>query len=213
MQEAENSAIKYIFEHSSPEPEVLSKLSRETWLTTVSPQMLAGHIQGSLLRMISKMLNPDMILEIGTFTGYSAICLASGLKPDGKLHTIDINPELEEISKRYFRLAGLSNQIVWHCGDALQLLPKFTQLFDLVYLDAAKELYVELYELIIPLLRPGGFIIADNVLWHGKVTDPAFDDDKDTLCIRKFNNHVRKDSRCENLILPLRDGIMLIRKK
>lgn len=213
MQDTVNRIDQYIFDHSSPEPVVLSQLSRETWLTKVTPQMMAGHVQGSFLRMISQMASPDAILEVGTFTGYSAICLAAGLKPGGKLHTIEIDPELEEIAVRYFRLAGLSDQIIWHCGDAMQILPKFTLQFDLAYLDASKELYVDLYELMIPLLRPGGLIIADNVLWQGKVTDPNFESDKDTGYIRRFNKHVANDPRCENLILPLRDGIMLIRKK
>ncbi|HHN48886.1 MAG TPA: O-methyltransferase [Bacteroidales bacterium] len=199
--------------HSSPEPEVLQKLFRETWLKIYAPQMIAGHEQGSLLRMISQMINPRHILEIGTFTGYSAICLAAGLEEGGKLHTIEINPELEEIATRYFLEAGLSDKIIQHFGDARQIIPTLDIKFGLVFIDASKEHYIDFYELAMEKLHSSGFILADNALWYGKVANPAVLNDKDTDSIRKFNIHVQNDPRVENLILPVRDGLMLIRKK
>ena len=203
----------YILAHSSPEPEVLQKLFRETWVKVYAPQMISGHEQGSLLRMISQMINPQHILEIGTFTGYSAICLATGLKEGGMLHTIEINPELEEMASRYFRESGSNHKITQHIGDALQIIPTLKITFDLVFIDAGKEHYIDFYELAMKKLRSGGFILADNALWYGKVADPSVVNDKDTDSIRKFNIHVQNDSRVENLILPVRDGLMLIRKK
>ncbi len=210
----ENRQIKdYILAHSSPEPEVLQKLFRETWVKIYAPQMISGHEQGSLLRMISQMINPRHILEIGTFTGYSAICLAAGLQEGGKLHTIELNSELEEIATRYFLEAGLSDKIIQHFGDARQIIPTLDIKFGLVFIDAGKEHYIEFYELAMEKLRSGGFILADNALWYGKVADQAVLNDKDTDSIRKFNIHVKNDPRVENLILPVRDGLMLIRKK
>lgn len=203
---------EYALAHSSPEPEVLGKLYRETWAKVYAPQMIAGHAQGSLLRMISHMIRPLKILEIGTFTGYSAICLASGMKENGKLHTIELNRELEEIASRYFYEAGLSGKIIQHFGDARQIIPTLDQLFDLIYIDAGKELYVELYEMSLNKLKTGGFILADNALWFGKAADNAVVNDKDTLAIRRFNTHVQNDPRTENLLLPFGDGVMLIKR-
>lgn len=203
----------YVIAHSSYEPEVLQQLYRETWAKIYAPQMIAGHMQGSLLRMISQMINPKNILEIGTFTGYSAICLAVGLQADGRLHTIELNREFEEIAARYIEMAGLSEKITRHFGDAREIIPTLDIVFDLVYIDAAKEFYVEFYEMAMERLCSGGFILADNALWYGKVADPAVMNDKDTDAIRKFNFHVQCDLRTENLLLPFRDGIMLIRKK
>jgi caffeoyl-CoA O-methyltransferase len=203
----------YINAHSSYEPEVLQQLYRETWTKIYAPQMIAGHIQGSLLRMLSQMINPATILEIGTFTGYSAICLAMGLQKGGQLHTIELNRELEEIASRYIEMAGLSEKINRHYGDAREIIPALDMEFDLVYIDAAKEFYVEFYGMAMEKLRNGGFILADNALWYGKAADPAVMNDKDTDAIRRFNFHVQSDPRTENLILPVRDGIMLIRKK
>lgn len=214
METGNHSSVNdYILAHSTPESDVLRELYRETWTKVYAPQMIAGHIQGSLLRMISRMINPEFILEIGTFTGYSAICLAGGLKHNGKLHTVEINRELEEIAARYIERSGLSNRIIRHYGDALQIVPTLRKHFDLVYIDAAKELYIDFYEISLEKLRPGGFILADNALWYGKVADPSVINDKDTDAIRKFNYHVQSDSRTENLILAVQDGLMLIRKK
>ncbi|MDP2424390.1 MAG: O-methyltransferase [Bacteroidales bacterium] len=203
----------YILAHTSLESEVLQKLHRETWAKVYAPQMIASHLQGSLLRMISYMIRPQRVLEVGTFTGYSAICLAAGLAEGGKLHTIEINRELEEIAVRYITEAGLENSIVRHYGEARNIIPALDCLFDLVYIDACKEQYIDFYELIIPKLRSGDFILADNALWYGKVSDPSVVNEKDTDAIRSFNNHVQRDARTENMILPFEDGIMLIRKK
>lgn len=214
MENQTNQSINdYVLAHSSHEAEVLQQLYRETWTRVYAPQMIAGHIQGSLLRMVSQMIKPKNILEIGTFTGYSAICLAAGLQEGGKLQTIEMNKELEEIAARYIGLAGLSDKIVRHYGDALKIIPGLDLAFDLIYIDAAKELYIEFYEMAIEKLQPGGFILADNALWYGRVADPSVTDDKDTNAIRQFNYHVQSDPRTENMILPVRDGIMLIRKK
>lgn len=208
----QNSESDYILAHSSPEPEILQQLYRETWAKVYAPQMIAGHLQGSFLRMISNMIRPLSILEIGTFTGYSAICLAAGLQDGGMLHTIELNRELEEIAARYIELAGLSKKITRHYGDALHIIPGLEIDFNLVYIDAAKEFYIEFYEMVIPKLQTGGFILTDNALWYGKVADPAVLNDKDTDAIRRFNDHVQSDPRTENLIIPFRDGIMLIKK-
>ena len=214
MEISENNSVnKYIAEHTSPEPAILQQLYRETWAKVYAPQMIAGHLQGSLLRMLSQMIRPSEVLEIGTFTGYSAICLAAGLSPDGKLHTIEINEELGEIASRYFKDAGLSHKVICYYGNALNIIPKLDLQFDLVYIDAAKELYINFYELALEKLRPGGFILADNALWYNKVADPEVKNDKDTDAIRQFNDHVHNDPRTENLILPFCDGILVIRKR
>lgn len=210
---ANTSPNDYIIAHSTHETDVLRELYRETWTKVYAPQMIAGHIQGSLLRMISRMINPESILEIGTFTGYSAICLAEGLKENGKLHTVELNSELEEIAARYIEKSRLSEKIIRHYGDALLIIPMLNQQFDLVYIDAAKELYIDFYEMSLEKLRPGGFILADNALWYGKVADPSVTNDKDTNAIRKFNYHVQCDPRTENMILAVQDGLMLVRKK
>ncbi len=208
-----NSAIEtYITDHTSPEDDLLKRLNRETHLKVLNPRMLSGHVQGRFLEMISKMIRPQRILEIGTYTGYSAICLAKGLAGNGILHTIEVNPELEEFAKRYFREAGLESQIIQHGGDALELIPQIDETFDLVFIDAAKESYLDYYHLIFDKVRKGGFILADNALWDGKVVDPNQVQDKETQGIMAFNDFIRKDDRVENLLLSLRDGIMIIRK-
>ena len=208
-----NSAIEtYITDHTSPEDDLLKRLNRETHLKVLNPRMLSGHVQGRFLEMISKMIRPQRILEIGTYTGYSAICLAKGLAGNGILHTIEVNPELEEFAKRYFREAGLESQIIQHGGDALELIPQIDETFDLVFIDAAKESYLDYYHLIFDKVRKGGFILADNALWDGKVVDPNQVQDKETQGIIAFNDFIRKDDRVENLLLSLRDGIMIIRK-
>jgi predicted O-methyltransferase YrrM len=203
---------KYISDHTSPEDEVLAKLNRETHLKVLYPRMLSGHVQGRILEMISRMIQPRSILEIGTYTGYSAICLAKGLAKDGILHTIEINPELEEIAGRYFGEAGLESCIVRHTGDALELIPQMNKQFDLVFIDAAKEHYPDYYRLVFNKVRPGGFILADNALWDGKVVYPENISDKETSGIMKFNDLVHQDERVENVLLSDRDGLMIIRK-
>ena len=211
MKDIENITL-YAQKHTTPEDEILHRLYRETNLTTVYPRMLSGHLQGQLLKMISQMISPSRILEIGTFTGYSAICMARGLAHDGILHTIDINDELAETAKRYFRLAGLENAIVMHVGDAIRIIPEIDENFDLVFIDGDKEEYLQYYEKVFPKINRGGFILADNVLWGGKVLAEYGDDDKETRCIREFNAFVAADDRVERLLLPFRDGIFMIRK-
>jgi predicted O-methyltransferase YrrM len=203
---------KYIQDHTSPEDEILARLNRETHLKVLNPRMLSGHVQGKFLEMVSRMINPSRILEIGTYTGYSAICLAKGLAGNGILHTIEVNPELKEFAKRYFREAGLEKQIIQHTGDAVDIIPRIDELFDLVFIDAAKENYLHYYQLIFDKVRPGGFILADNALWDGKVVDPPENQDKETRGIATFNDYIQKDDRVENVLLSVRDGIMLVRK-
>ncbi|MBN1197791.1 MAG: O-methyltransferase [Bacteroidales bacterium] len=216
--------IEYARKNTTPVSEILYQLTRETHLTQVSPQMLAGTIQGAMLQMISRMIRPNRILEIGTFTGYSAICLAAGLTPPpdllpgkgrdrgGVLHTIEINPELESIIRKYLHEASLTDAVVLHIGDAMKIIPTLDDTWDLVYLDADKPRYPDYYNLLFPRIRPGGFILADNVLWDGKVLDPPEKWDKDTRGITAFNQLVQLDTRVENLLLPVRDGLMIIRK-
>ncbi len=202
----------YAKAHSQKEDPVLQQLYRETWLKVYAPQMIAGHQAGSLLRMISMMIRPHFILEVGTFTGYSAICLADGLEEGGHLHTIEINPELEEMAAKYFKAAGMAGKITQHIGDALTIIPNLSQVFDLVYIDAGKDCYVDIYELSLPKVRKGGFILADNALWYGKVAGVSDKKDKDTEAVRHFNKHVHDDPRTENLLLPVGDGVMIARK-
>jgi predicted O-methyltransferase YrrM len=216
---------EYAETHTSDELPLLIKLSRETHLTQVYPRMLAGNLQGTFLRMISAMIRPERILEIGTFTGYSAINLAMGLVTSplspllkergeeiGLLHTIEVNPELEEIIRRYIYEAGLEDKIILHIGDALEIIPTLKEQWDLIYIDADKPNYLNYYKILFDHLRPGGFFLADNALWGGKVLQPKKKHDKDTLGIIEFNEFVQQDDRVENLLLPIRDGIMIIRK-
>lgn len=217
---------EYARGNTTPVSEILYKLTRETHLSQVSPQMLAGSVQGVLLQMISRMIGPNRILEIGTFTGYSAICLAAGITPPpnplhrkgrglggGVLHTIEINPELESIILKYLDEASLADTVVLHIGDAMNIIPTLEEIWDLVYIDADKSRYPDYYNLVLPRVRPGGFILADNVLWDGKVLDPPERWDKDTKGIAAFNQQVQRDERVENLLLPVRDGLMIIRKR
>ena len=203
----------YILQHSDAEDTLLAELDRETSLKVINSRMLSGHLQGSILRMLSKMIAPRSVLELGTYTGYSAICLASGLSPGGKLITIEINDELESIALRYFKKAGLGEVIQLRIGDALVILPGMTEQFDLVYIDADKKHYTEYYSAIFDRVVPGGWILADNTLWDGKVLDYAGSNDLQTEGIIAFNQHVAADQRVEKVILPIRDGLTLIRKK
>jgi caffeoyl-CoA O-methyltransferase len=203
---------EYILKYSSPEDEVLHRLNRETHLTTVYPRMLSGPLQGKFLEMVCFMIRPMRILEIGTFTGYSAICMAKGLAEGGVVHTIDINDELAETAMRYFREAKLEHRIQMHIGDAVHVIPGLTEVFDLIFIDGDKEQYIDYYKAIIPKLRKGGFILVDNVLWSGKVLPDCRESDKETVCIREFNNFIKNDKRIEKLLLPFRDGIYILRK-
>ena len=201
---------KYITEHSSPEDSLLTELYRETNIRFVNPNMSTGHIQGKLLEFISGMINPEMILEIGTFTGYSAICLAKGLRKDGKLYTIEINDELKEFSRSYFIRAGFEESIIQLTGSAIDIIPSLDKSFDLVYIDGDKREYVDYYKVIIDKMKPGGFIIADNVLWGEKVLD-ADTRNAQTRGIIEFNEMIRQQNNIEKVILPIRDGIMIIK--
>jgi caffeoyl-CoA O-methyltransferase len=202
---------KYVHEHSSPEDPVLEDLYRQTYIKFVNPNMLSGHLQGKLLEFISKMVSPETILEIGTYAGYSAICLARGLKPGGKLYTTEINDEMSEFSHSYFRKAGLEDSIVQLTGRAQDTIPGLNIKFDLAFIDGDKREYKEYYNIIIRKMKPGGYIIVDNVLWGGKVLDRNTKDPH-TRGIIEFNEMIRNQKNIENIILPIRDGLMLIRK-
>jgi caffeoyl-CoA O-methyltransferase len=212
MSSPEDLIAEYALRHSSAEDDILYGLSRETHLRTVYPRMLSGALQGRLLEMISHMLKPMKILEIGTFTGYSGICLTRGLAEGGILHTIDINEETTLIARKYFNLAGLSEKIVVHTGNALDIIPTLDEQFDLAFIDGDKEQYVPYYNAVFEKLKTGGFILADNVLWGGKVVNVSNYADKETKGILDFNTFVLQDDRIEKLLIPLRDGLFLIRK-
>lgn len=204
---------EYALKHSEPELEVLYNLNRETNLKCTSPQMLSGHMQGLMLQLFSKMIQPKYILEIGTFTGYSAICFAQGLQKGGELHTIDVNEERREMVERYVQEAGLQDRIKLHIGSAVNILPTLNYEFDLVFIDADKKNYSLYYDLVFDKVKQGGFIIADNVLWSGKILNSPMRMDIDTRAIYDFNEKISKDSRVEKMLLPLRDGLMIVRKK
>jgi caffeoyl-CoA O-methyltransferase len=204
---------KYILNHIDEEDPVLQELDRETHLKVLGARMLSGNLQGQVLTMLSKMIHPERILEVGTFTGYSAICLAKGLTENGKLITIEVDDELESFSKKYFEKAGLAGKIEQRIGPALEIIPEIDETFDLVFLDADKHEYVDYYNLIFEKVRRGGYIIADNTLWSDKVLEQPSPDDLQTRGIIAFNEMIKTDSRVEKVILPLRDGLTIIRKK
>ena len=208
---------EYISNHSTPENDILASITRETHLHVLNPHMLSGHVQGRVLSMISFMLCPKRILELGTFTGYSALCLAEGLAEGGKVVTIEHNDELEDTIRRNFAKSPLSDRIELIIGDAKEILsnvqcPISNVQYDLVFMDADKREYCAYLDLIYPLVPVGGFILADNTLWDGHIIDPAYDKDKQTLGLRAFNDKVAADERFEQVILPLRDGLTIIRK-
>jgi len=202
----------YCETHSSNESDLLYRLNRETHLKVLNPRMLAGKLQGGFLSMISKMLKPSNILEIGTFTGYSALCLAEGLQHDGELHTIEIDVELEWIITKYFNVSEHREKLHLHIGNALEIIPKLNKTWDLVFMDAEKTEYLQYYEMVLPYVRNGGFLLIDNVLWDGKVVEPIAKNDTNTQAIVELNRFVQNDSRVNNLFLPLRDGLLLIEK-
>ncbi len=207
-----NELNQYIKDFTSPEDKVLYELQRETNLKVLYPRMISGPVQGRFLEMVSYMIQPENVLEIGTYTGYSAICFAKGLAKPGQVHTVELNPELCDFANKYFKMAGVSEKIVQHIGNALEIIPQLDKQWDLVFLDADKENYLNYYHLVFDKLKKGGFILADNVLWDGKVLNPQLNNDKETIGIIEFNNFVKSDKRVENLLLPLRDGIMILRK-
>jgi len=208
----------YIESHTTPEPELLSRITRDTNLHILNAHMLSGQVQGELLRMLSRMIRPKRILELGTFTGYSALCLADGLQPDGELITIEHNDELEETIRRNIGQSPLCARIRVIIGDAVEILKDWSlasesqELFDLVFIDADKREYSTYYRLVFPLVKPGGFILADNTLWDGHVIDSAYDKDKQTVALREFNRLIADDERVSQVILPLRDGLTIIYK-
>ena len=203
---------EYIFEHLGLENSVLAELFRYTNLNVLYPGMASGHEQGRLLSMLSYMVNPELILEIGTFTGYSTICLAEGMKADGLLHTIEKDDERAEIASVFFEKAGIADRVVLHIGDALEIIPKLGMVFDLVFIDAAKKQYLEYYHLVFNRVKPGGYILVDNILWYGKVADRQVRDE--TTCqLRRFNDFVRRDTRIERAIVQNRDGLFILRKR
>jgi len=203
----------YAEKHTEEESPVLKKLNRETHLKVMHPRMLSGHMQGKLLQTFSQMMQPRQILEIGTYTGYSAICLSAGLCEGGILHTIDVNAELEDMVRQYFHEAGIEEKIKYYIGHALEIIPTINEIFDLVFIDADKENYLNYYKMVFDKVRKGGYIIADNVLWDGKVLTTPKSNDTETKGIIEFNEFVHHDDRVENMLLPIRDGLMVMRKK
>ena len=204
---------KYVLAHSAPEGDYLYRLYRATNIHTIHGRMASGHLQGRLLKMLVSMIRPKNILEVGTFSGYSAICMAEGLDEGGKVWTFEINDEMEDFTRPWIENSPVADKIDFRIGDANIEAPKLGVTFDLAFVDGDKRTYVETYEMVLRLLRPGGYIIADNTLWDGHVTDPAYDHDHQTQGIRQFNDHVAADDRVEQVIVPLRDGLTLIRKK
>ena len=202
----------YIDNHSSDESDILYELRRETELKCLNPIMLSGKIQGNFLAIISKLIKPFNVLEIGTYTGYSTLCIAKGLNPVGMIHTIDKNEELLQIQNKYFEKSGLRNQIKQYTGDALAIIPKLKFDFDMVFLDADKENYVKYLELISPILKPGGVLLTDNVLWHGKIVESSKNQDRVTRLIDNFNKKIIEDKSLKTVMLPIRDGISLTLK-
>lgn len=202
----------YCDEVTSPESPLLYELNRQTHLKMINPRMLSGHFQGRLLSMISKMIDPKRILEIGTYTGYAALCLAEGLTDDGKLYTIDINEELEDFMRSFIERSDYNDKIQCLIGNAIDIIPTLDEEFDLIFIDADKRNYPNYYELVLPKVKKGGFILSDNVLWSGKVVEDKSTFDIDTQIIDQFNRMIQEDPRVENILLPIRDGIMIARK-
>ena len=204
---------KYVREHSDPEGDYLYRLYRATNIYLLHGRMASGHLQGRLLKMIVRMIRPKNILEVGTFSGYSAICLAEGLDEGGKVYTFEINDEQEDFTRPWIEGSHLADKIEFIIGDAIQEAPKLGVVFDMAFIDGDKRTYIETYEMAMKVVRKGGFILADNTLWDGHVTDPAYDKDQQTIGIRRFNDYIANDKRAEKGILPIRDGLTLIRIK
>ena len=203
----------YVTEHTQAEPELLQQLNRETQAKVLQPRMLSGHYQGRMLSMVSKLVAPTTILEIGTYTGYAALCLMEGIRKNGTLHTIDINEELYDMQRRYFDLSGYGTQMVQHTGNALEVIPKLDATFDLVFIDADKENYAKYFELVLPKMNSGGVILSDNVLWSGKVLTTPKDDDVDTQALIAYNKLLNNHPDVETIMLPIRDGLTITRVK
>lgn len=204
---------EYILSHSDDEGELLAALNRDANVNLLRPRMLSGHLQGRILKMSCRMLAPKRVLEIGTYTAYATLCMAEGMAPDGRIHTIEINDEMEDFINKYLDRSPHKEKITVHFGDALEVIPKLGGEFDLVFIDADKRLYSEYYDLVFPMVRPGGLILADNTLWDGHVVEVPRSADKQTLGIMAFNDKIKRDDRVEKVILPLRDGLTMIWKK
>ncbi|AJR03635.1 O-methyltransferase [Siansivirga zeaxanthinifaciens] len=202
----------YVVAHSEAEPELLQQLTRETYQKILQPIMLSGPYQGRVLSMISKLKHPKYILELGTFTGYATLCLAEGVQKDGEVHTIDVNEELVDFQRKYFDKSGYGHQIFQHLGNALEVIPQLDLMFDLVFIDADKPNYVNYFHAIIDKLNPGGIILSDNVLWHGKVVEPLDAKDTSTKAVLDYNTLLKNDPRIETVLLPIRDGLTVSRK-
>ena len=203
----------FVTRFTEKEPDTLAQLNHETWEKVLIPRMLSGHFQGRVLSMLSHMIKPSAILEIGTYTGYSAICFAEGLQKNGIIHTIDINEELEPIVNRYIEKSNLKDTIINHIGNALELIPTLKEQFDIVFIDADKSNYSNYYDLVFDKVKSGGYIIADNVLWSGKVIEPKENLDPDTIALIEYSEKIQNDSRVQNILFPIRDGLMIARKK
>ena len=202
----------YAEKFTTEEGDILAELNRETYAKVMTPRMLSGHLQGQVLRMFSQMIRPKNILEIGTYTGYSALCMVDGLQDGGKLITMDVNEELHDMIRRYISKAGKEDRIELRIGNALQIIPTLHQTFDLVFIDADKENYPNYFDLVFDKLNPGGYIIADNVLWSGKVLQPDAELDKDTIALKEYAKKLKQDPRVETVLLPVRDGLLVARK-
>ena len=203
---------QYCCSHTADENELLKRINRETHLEVLQPRMLSGHFQGRVLSMLSKMIQPKRILEIGTYTGYSALCLAEGLTENGRLITVDVNPELEEMVDKYIQKSPFKNQIQQIIGNGMDVIPTLNEEFDIVFIDADKRNYAAYYDLVFDKVRKGGYIISDNVLWSGKVVNEYEKSDLDTKILKDFNAQLHNDPRVENVLLPIRDGLMIVRK-
>lgn len=197
--------------HSEDEPELLIALHKETHQKILQPRMLSGHFQGRILSIISKLINPEHILEIGTYTGYATLCLAEGLKENGTIDTLDINEELYDFQRKYFDLSPWGNQITQHLGDAVEIIPTLNKKFDLVFIDADKENYIAYFNIVVPMMKKGGIILSDNVLWSGKVLEPLKPNDKSTPILLEYNKLLKEDPRVETVLLPIRDGLTVSR--
>lgn len=204
---------EYILDHIDQESELLKQLDRDAHVNLLRPRMLSGHLQGKMLKMFCRMMQPRYILEIGTYTGYASLCLAEGAPDDAEIHTIEVNDELEDFILKHLHRSKLKDKIHLHLGDAMEIIPALDYTFDLVFIDANKRHYIEYYELILPKLRSGGLILADNTLWDGKVLEQAHPTDKQTIGIQQFNDMLAHDQRVEKVILPVRDGLTMIWKK
>jgi predicted O-methyltransferase YrrM len=208
-----SSPNDYILSHLEKEPEYLKILARKTNVRLINPRMVSGHLQGRFLKMLTRMINPKNVLELGTFTGYSALCIAEGLSENGHLHTIEIDDELEDFIRENFASSPFENKITLHIGNALDIIPTLSETFDMVFIDADKRQYWEYFEAVLPKVRQGGFIIADNTLWNGKILKPIEHGDNQTKAILKFNDLISNDNRIEQNIIPIRDGLTVIMKK